>query len=118
MADRLADCPNCGAEYPDFHSPVGTIETVCDNCGLASDEGREHEDVRLIHRHRMTGPGADQTDDEFWQDIVRLAVCPQCGEGHPEFGSVSSVEDGLHTACKSCGWSSKAAHARSVGDTP
>jgi len=75
---ELAGCPNCGADYPDFHSPVGTIETVCDACGWASDEDREHEDVRLIHRHRMTGPHADQTDDEFWQDIVKLAVCPGC----------------------------------------
>jgi hypothetical protein len=48
MSDmRLAGCPECGADWPTFHSPVGTIETVCDNCGWASDEGREYEDVRL-----------------------------------------------------------------------
>lgn len=41
-------CPNCRAEYPDFHSPEGTVETVCDHCGWASDEGREHEDVRIL----------------------------------------------------------------------
>jgi len=103
---RLACCPNCSAEYPDFHSPVGTTETVCDGCGWASDEGREHEDVRLVRRHRMTGPGAEQTDDEFWQDIVALAVCPGCGAGYPKFHSVSTVEDGLRTACDACGWTS------------
>jgi hypothetical protein len=47
-------CPKCGAEWPDFHSPVGTIETVCENCGWASDEGREFEDVR----HHTVPPGA------------------------------------------------------------
>jgi hypothetical protein len=31
-------CPNCGAEYPDFHSPVGSMGTLCNACGWSSDE--------------------------------------------------------------------------------
>lgn len=39
---RFAVCPNCSAEYPDFHSPVGTIETLCDECGWSSEEANPH----------------------------------------------------------------------------
>lgn len=35
----LSVCPACGAGYPDWHSPVGTFETLCDACGFASDDG-------------------------------------------------------------------------------
>lgn len=31
-------CPMCGAEYPDFHSPPGTLGTLCDDCGWSSEE--------------------------------------------------------------------------------
>jgi hypothetical protein len=31
-------CPNCGAEYPDYHSPAGTAHTLCDICGWSSKE--------------------------------------------------------------------------------
>ena len=35
---RFSICPNCRAEYPDFHSPSGSIHTLCDNCGWSSEE--------------------------------------------------------------------------------
>jgi rubredoxin len=35
---RFMQCPNCRAQYPDFHSPAGTTGTLCDNCGWSSDE--------------------------------------------------------------------------------
>lgn len=31
-------CPHCGAEYPEFHSPVGKLTTLCDRCGWGSEE--------------------------------------------------------------------------------
>jgi hypothetical protein len=31
-------CPNCSAAYPIFHSPSGSIHTLCDNCGWSSEE--------------------------------------------------------------------------------
>lgn len=37
-------CPNCGAEHPIFHSPVGTLETLCDDCGWSSDENNRRYD--------------------------------------------------------------------------
>jgi hypothetical protein len=37
---QFAVCPNCAAEYPDFHSPAGSMGTLCDNCGWSSDEGK------------------------------------------------------------------------------
>jgi predicted RNA-binding Zn-ribbon protein involved in translation (DUF1610 family) len=33
----FAVCPNCGAEYPTFHS-MRSGETLCDECGWSSDE--------------------------------------------------------------------------------
>lgn len=37
-------CPDCGAEYPDFHSPKGEIGAFCDACGYASaDSLQRHE---------------------------------------------------------------------------
>jgi hypothetical protein len=33
---RFAVCPGCSAEYPDFHSPIGSLETLCDVCGWSS----------------------------------------------------------------------------------
>jgi hypothetical protein len=40
----FATCPNCGAEYPDFHSPIGSFETLCDACGWSSEEEDQEED--------------------------------------------------------------------------
>lgn len=37
---QFAVCPNCRAEYPFFHSPVGSIHTLCDECGWSSEEAR------------------------------------------------------------------------------
>lgn len=34
----FAVCPNCEAQYPTFHSPVGSLHTLCDDCGWTSDE--------------------------------------------------------------------------------
>lgn len=34
---QFMECPNCSAEYPDFHSPAGEIHTLCDNCGWSSE---------------------------------------------------------------------------------
>lgn len=35
---RFMACPHCEAQYPTFHSPIGTLETLCDNCGWSSEE--------------------------------------------------------------------------------
>lgn len=35
---RLGECPHCAAEYPAFHSPAGSLETLCDECGWSSEE--------------------------------------------------------------------------------
>lgn len=45
----FADCPKCGAGYPDFHSPEGSIETICDSCGWSSDAApTPPENVRVV----------------------------------------------------------------------
>ena len=36
----FATCPECGAEWPEFYSPVGSPETLCDSCGWSSEEGK------------------------------------------------------------------------------
>lgn len=41
-AQRLSEmtfstCPDCGAEYPDFYSPIGSLYTFCDRCGYTND---------------------------------------------------------------------------------
>lgn len=39
---RLGACPMCEAEYPDFHSPVGSLGTLCDACGWSSQEANPY----------------------------------------------------------------------------
>ena len=36
-------CPECGADYPAFHSPPDTLDLLCDDCGWASEDWRQDQ---------------------------------------------------------------------------
>ena len=35
---KFSTCPECGSEYPIWHSPGGSLGVLCDNCGYHVDE--------------------------------------------------------------------------------
>lgn len=49
-----ARCLHCNAGYPDYHSPVGSLETLCDNCGWCSDWPALVKDLQLESAKRTS----------------------------------------------------------------
>lgn len=43
----LSTCPECGASYPNFYSPAGSMHTFCDDCGWTNDPRHTGSNRRL-----------------------------------------------------------------------
>jgi hypothetical protein len=59
---KFTVCPHCGARYPVFSSPPGTLETLCEDCGWCSDSEQYTKDMRAA-RGELGASGDGDVDE-------------------------------------------------------